>query len=490
MPVTTAYPSSRVARGVAIQSKHEVLGVAGTHFRPARIALFGQGNTDSTYITTKRQVFTPYEVGSIYGFGSPLHLMSQSLLPYVGSIPVTAYPLAQPGAGTASGGTITPSGSVTGAPETYQIIISNIKSDRIIIDSTDTVATMCTKITAAINAISNMPVIATDDTTSVGIDAKWKGTSGDNIVIADESPLNASITLTPVQPTGGAGVPDITAALAQIGNIWESHIVNALDYTDSDELDEYSVFGELRHGSEVHKPLQVFTGTGEATLATVIAVTNARTSDRTNVIIPVPGSDDLPFRIAAASVREIAILDNNNPAHDYCLRSLNELTPGLDSEQWDSSQRDSAVKAGCSTTEVRDGIVKLSDVVTCYHPTGEEPPGFRYVCDFAKRCTIINELALEFDSAKWAGVPLIPDNQVSRNPAAKHPKDATASLYRIIDTTALDAIIANPDFAKEASSSSIGLTNPKRLDVKLVAMLAGNTNVISIDFSSGFNYES
>ena len=142
------------------------------------------------------------------------------------------------------------------------------------------------------------------------------------------------------------------------------------------------------------------------------------------------------------------------------------------------------------TTEVRDGIVKLSDVVTCYHPTGEEPPGFRYVCDFAKRCTIINELALEFDSAKWAGVPLIPDNQVSRNPAAKHPKDATASLYRIIDTTALDAIIANPDFAKEASSSSIGLTNPKRLDVKLVAMLAGNTNVISIDFSSGFNYES
>lgn len=487
MPVTTAYPSSRVARGVAIKSTHEVLGAAGTRFLPQRLALFGQGNAASTYAATKKQVFTSYEVGSLYGFGSPLHLMSKSIFPYVGSIPVTVYPLDVTSA--AAGGTITPDGSVTGSPETYQVVINNIKSDRFIVSSTDTVATMCTAITAAINAISDMPVIATDDTTSVGIDAKWHGTSGNNLYIEIISPLNPSITLTPVQPTGGTGTPDITAALAQIGNIWETIIVNALDYTDSDELDEYSVFGETRQESETHKPLQVITGTNEATWATITAVTDARTADRTNVIIPSPGND-LPFRIAAAAAREIAMLANENPAHDYCLRSLSELTPGADSAQWTSAQRDAAVKAGCSTIEVRDGIVKLSDTVTCYHPTGEEPPGFRYVVDWAKRCTIINELDIEFNSSKWAGVPLIPDNQVSTNPAAKRPKDAVASLYRIIDVTSLDAILADPDFAKEASSASIGTTNPKRLDVKLVAMLAGNTNVISIDFASGFNYGS
>ena len=494
MPVTTAYPQSRVARGVAIKTTHENLGVSGTRYRPARIAILAQGNAANTYSTTKRRIYSADEVGSVEGYGSPAHLIAMALFPKysegVGDIPVTLYPLDQPASGGAqAAGTVTPSGTFTKTQEHY-FLINNIQSEKFYTTADSTVSSIVDDMVVAINAVLEMPVTASDGTTELDLEVNWEGTSGNNVHVEVVSPIDSELSVTIVQPASGAGTPDITAALAQIGSTWETHIINSLDYTDSTELDEYADFGEGRRDSEVHKQLCVFTGTAEATLATVTAVTDARKTDRTNVILTNPASYDLPFVIAGEIVREIARMDNENPAQDYCMLPCAGLTPGADGSQWISSQRDSAVKAGCSTVEVKDGVVYISDTVTCYHPTGEEPPGFRYVVDFAKRSTIVNELALTFDSNDWAGNPLVPDSQVTRNPATRKPKHATASLYGIIDRLALDAVIADPDFAKDNSSASIGLTNPKRLDVKMVAKLAGNTNVISIDFVSGFNYGS
>lgn len=487
MPVTTAFPSSRVGRGVAIQTLHSDLGTSTGQYRPARIAVFAQVNNGVTYSPTKRQVFSAYEAGTLYGFGSPIHLMIRSLLPAVAGIPVTVYPLAEP-AGSVATGDVTPSGSVTGSAEQYRFVCSNIKSDRFTVSDGDTVADICTNMTAAINSVSEMPVVAVDDTTKVTINFKSNGTIGNNAYLEVESPDGASIGFNFTQPVGGTGVADITTAIDQVGNVWESHVVNQQDYTDSDELDEYSAFGETRMSAQVHKPVVVITGTNEASFSTLTAVTDARKSDRTNVIFPNPASNDLPFVIAAEAAREISITDNAVPAHDYCLKKLVGLTPALDSAQWIDDTNDAAVKLGCSTIEVRDGVVRISDTVTCYHPTGEEPPGFRYVCDFAKRSTIVYLLSLAFDNEEWAGAPLVPDSQVTDEPTAKKPKHAVAIMHGIIDFCAKRGIISDPDFAKENSSASIGSSNPKRLDVKLVAKLGGNSNTISIDFWSGFYY--
>jgi phage tail sheath gpL-like len=499
MPVTTAYSSTRVARGVAIKGTHTKLGTIGTRYRPARIAVLAQGNADASYESTKRRIYNEYDVADVEGYGSPAHLIARSLFPEygggVGDIPVYMYPLeAQPTSGAQSAGSITPSIPVAiTKTQTHYVTVNNIQSLYFTTVIGDTVATIIDSMVAAINGVAHMPLTATDDTTVCTTEVKWEGLTGDNVYVAVESPIDSEVSFAVVQPTNGADIPDITAALAQVGNAWDTHIINAAcDYTGTGSettLDEYAAFGEGRRDSEVHKPCCVFTGCNEATLATVTAVTDARKTDRTNVILANPGSHDLPCVIAAEAVSQIAQMDNENPAHDYCLRPTN-LTPGLDSAIWTSAQRDTAVKAGCSTMEVRDGVVYLSDTVTCYHPTGEEPPGYRYVVDYAKRCVAINELDLEFGSSKWAGKPLIPDNQESNNPEARKPKHAVAALYRIIDNLSLDAIAADPDYCKENSGASIGTSNPKRLDVKLVMKLSGNTNVISIDYVTGFNYGS
>jgi phage tail sheath gpL-like len=191
-------------------------------------------------------------------------------------------------------------------------------------------------------------------------------------------------------------------------------------------------------------------------------------------------------QIAAAQVREIAKVADDNPPTDYGSRKVTTLLPGAASLQWDYATRDAAVKAGCSTIEVKNGIVCLSDIVTMYHPDGEIPPAYRYVVDIIKIMTIIFNIDLEFSQPEWDGAPLIPDGQPTVNPNARRPSSAKAALFRIIDGLALEAIISNPAVAKAATVASINATNPKRLDVSTTVQLSGNTNIISIDLNFGF----
>jgi hypothetical protein len=196
----------------------------------------------------------------------------------------------------------------------------------------------------------------------------------------------------------------------------------------------------------------------------------------------------LPLQIAAAQVREIAKVANNNPPTDYGSRLVRGLLPGADGVQWDYVQRDQAVKAGSSTVEIKNGLVNVSDVVTFYKPVGEEPPAYRYVVDIVKLSQVIYNLDLEFATPQWDGAPLIPDGQATVNPNARKPSSAVAAVCGILDSLALEAIISDPKTAKANTFASISSTNPKRLDLQTKVQLSGNTNIISVDLFFGFYF--
>jgi phage tail sheath gpL-like len=201
-----------------------------------------------------------------------------------------------------------------------------------------------------------------------------------------------------------------------------------------------------------------------------------------------PGSDDLPFVVAARQLARIAVIANNNPPHDYGSQDATGLTPGTDGEQWDYLARDEAVKKGSSTIEVKDGVVNISDVVTMYHPTGDTVPAYRYVVDIIKLQQVIFNLDLIFAVPEWDGAPLIPDDQPTVNRSAKKPKMAKAEVAGMIDSLALNAILSDPNTAKESIVAGINATNPKRLDLAVTVQLSGNTNIKSIDLNFGFFY--
>lgn len=321
--------------------------------------------------------------------------------------------------------------------------------------------------------------------TVMTLTSKWKGLSANGLavsVVGDDY----GTTFTVVQPTGGLNNPSVTAALAQMGNVWETLVINAQNISDTTTLDLINTHGEGRWGQLVRKPYVAFTGCTSAAVATATTVSTARRTDRINAQLVSPGSNDLPFVVAARQLARLAVVAANNPPTDYGSQRATGLTPGADGNQWDYPTRDQAVKAGSSTVEVKDGVVCLSDIVTFYRPTGEEPPAYRYVCDIVKLQNILFNTDIIFASPGWDGAPLIPDDQPTVNPLARKPKSAKAQVSAMIDSLALNAFISDPAAAKASITAVINSMNPKRLDVAFTVKLAGNANIIDVTLAFGF----
>ena len=316
---------------------------------------------------------------------------------------------------------------------------------------------------------------------------KWKGASANAAKIVIEGDAYG-VTFAIVQPTGGAGNPTLTAALTQFGNVWESLVLNALNISDTAALDEIQTIGEGRWGALTRKPFVCFTGNTAADVADATAVSSLRRTDRINAQLVSPGSYDLPFVVAARQLARIAALANNNPPCDYGSLRATGLTPGDDSVQWNALQRDQAVKLGSSTIEVKDGVVNVSDVVTFYRPTGEEPPGYRHVCDIVKLQNILFNLALRFENEKYDGAPMIPDSQPTVNPRAKKPRMIIAEANALVDNLGLHAIISDPAGTKKKTTCAIDSMNPKRWNLKLKPALSGNSNVKDVELAFGFYF--
>lgn len=493
MPVSTAVDLSAVARVVGIKTAFKNLRGGGVLFLPQRVAIVGQGNTAATYSTTKRQVTSALGVAQLYGFGSPVHLAALQLLPVngdgVGTIPVTVYPLEDAGTGVAATGDITPSGAATGAAS-FVVKVNNIVSGAFVVANGDAVADITAKITTAIAAELTLPMTAVDSTTKVDLTSKWKGASANDLYIevVATSEDNSGVTFAITQPTGGLVNPDVTAALGQVGDVWETMVLNCLDIADTATLDLYATFGEGRWGALVRKPLIVFTGNTATTVTSATTVPDARKTDRTNSQLVAPGSNDLPLAVAARQLARIVKVAQNNPPRDYGSQDATGLTPGADGDQWTYIDRDAAVKKGSSTIEVKDGVINIADTVTFYHPDGDPIPAYRYVCDIVKLQNIIFNLNLIFATDEWDGAPLIPDDQPTINPEAKQPKMAVAAANALIDSLGLNAIISDPKTAKANTVAQINEQNPKRLDIALTVQLSGNTNIISVDLAFGFYF--
>ncbi|MCP4566694.1 MAG: phage tail protein [FCB group bacterium] len=492
MPISTAVDPAQVSRVVGIETNFVNLNVGAVNYLPQRIAVVGQGSTASTYSLTKAQVFSPDAVGATYGYGSPLHLAVRQLLPVsgdgVGNIPVTVYPLEDNASGVVGTGDIEAT-VTTAAAATYWVKVNNVLSQAFNVAVGDVAGDVHDKIKVALDASVSLPILAGTVGSDVPVTSKWKGASAGDVVIEIVGPTDKGVTFAITQLASAAVNPnaaEINAALAQIGNVWETLVLNLLDVADTTALDTYAAFGEGRWGALVNKPLLVFSGDTNATVAAAIAVPDARKTDRVNCQLVSPGSNDLPFVSAARQLARIAVTAQKNPPRDYGSQIATGLTAGIDSVQWNGSQREAAVLGGSSTVQPADGVLKMSDTITFYHPSGEAVPPYRFVCDHVKLWQVLYNLDLIFNNPNWDGAPLVPDGQAHTNPDAKRPSTAVAAVAALIDSLGRAAIISDPETAKESIQAGISESNGKRLDISLVIQLAGNANIISITNNFGF----
>lgn len=322
--------------------------------------------------------------------------------------------------------------------------------------------------------------------TKLNAKANWKGLTGNDLLIEIIGDTSLGATFAITQPTGGLINPTVDSALTQVGNVWETMVLNQMGFDDTTTLDTFQTFGEGRWGQLVHAPLMVFTGNTKKVVSDAYAVSSARRTDRVNAYLTAPGSVNLPCVVAARQLARIAVIANENPAIDYVTEEATGLLPGTDGDQWDYTARDQAVKAGCSTSGARDGVVRVGDVVTFYHPQGEEPPAYRNVVTIVKLQNAIFNIRLKFATKEWAQAALIPDDQATVNPKARKPRSAVTAAYAVLDGLGLQAIISDPKTAKKKTTATIDSGNANRLNMTIPVQVSGNTKQKSIDLLFGF----
>lgn len=484
-----AIDQSFVARVLGINVEFRNFNLGQAQFLPQRLTVIGQGRTDATYDLDKFTVLSAGEVAEKYGYGSPLHLAIKQLFPDnndgIGGIPVTIIPLEDAGTGVAAAGAITAVGTATGQA-TGRIILGGVKANQFVIAKDDTADAIATKIKASIDAVLDVPcTTGTVLTGSFPITAKWAGESGNDISIQIELDEGSGVTLSSTAFVNGAVNPDVDPALLKIGDVWETFILNCLNYDDTDTLDKFSTYGEGRWVQTVKKPLVVANGCVD-NFATRTAITDVRKTDRVNFLVQATGSKELPFVVAARGLaKDIMPTANNKPATNY-IGVLTGLVAGADDEQESENTRNLAVLAGASTNIKTNGLTELSDTITMYHPDGQPNPAFRYVVDIVKLQNILFNVQLILEVQK--GKPLVPDTTVTADANAVQPKDIKTLLGNLADSLAggISAIIVEPKFTKENLTAGINSQNPKRLDSTFPVKLSGNVEVNSNDIFFGF----
>jgi phage tail sheath gpL-like len=492
MAVSTAFGPTRVARGVAIETDYIPTVGSTPKYRPVRIAVVGVGQQSKTFAFTPVDITRLSDVSDTFGYKCPLYQAVKMLKPPVGTgvgdIPITVFPVAIGASHAQAVGSIAVNGAtVTTSVQTYTIKAGDHEVD-VTLAVGDGNTAFITKFVAAAALVLDYPLIVTDGTTVATCTVGWEGSTGNDVDISVVSPDDAELTFTIVQPASGAGTIDIDDALEQFGDTWYSHVINC-EVSDTGNYNKYSVANEARWDAGVYKPFKVYHGTAETSVATAAAITDARKSDRTNSLKPVPGSLNFAWEIAARHVQAIAKVADVNAPRDYGSQMLTLLDDGAGS-QWSEADGEFqyAVSRGLSTTKIKNDVLRIADSVMMYHPDGEDPPAYRYDCDIEKICAMIYNIDLIFNNDDVDGSPLPPDDAVVTNPSARKPMSYKSKLFQLYDAMERDAIIADADFAKENTVVEISGSNPKRLDVLAVYQLAGNGNVFSITQNFSFYY--
>lgn len=482
--------SSWIARITGVSVEYVNYNIGQALSLPQKLAVIGQGNTLSTYAETPFLALSASQVGAAVGYGSPLHLAAMQLFPAngdgIGGIPVTIYPLVDDDAGVVGTGYIECTGTAT-EDATFKVEVGGISTGFITFSEDDTAATALGAIKTAINSVSEMPVIA--GTVAAGqlpLTSKWKGESANDITI-DITDLDiAGLTFSSVAFSGGAANPDVRDATDQIGERWETMVLNCMNYDDDTTLDYFATWNEGRWLADVKKPAIVATGT-VADFTDRTAVSDARKSDKTNFFIPSVSSLELPFVIAARGlVKDIITTANDHPAMNY-KGSLTGLDAGDDIDQEDGTVRNAAVLLGASTNKVTDGVAVLQDIVTFYHPDAEGLyPAYRYVCDIVKLQNIVYNV--DIIQVAYEGRPIVPDEDpVPIDEAlAIQPKNIKTSLKNLAESLSKKAIISDLDFTLEHIVVAIDSENPKRINTVFRVKLSGNVEVNDTTIKFGF----
>lgn len=359
--------------------------VRGLRGMPRRVLLIGHklaaGNAqDNTVVecTTETQAL------ALAGEGSMLIAMWRAAKANAGlGLPIDIISIPPSGSGTAASSTIVVSNSGPFVQYNGEVMLY-IEGVRISVgvNTSDTATSVATKLIAAINAVTGVSVTAaaTASPTEVKLNAKWVGPTGNDIDVRSthypDDVLPSGLTLTIPSMSGGAGNPDLSAAIAATRDYRATEI--AMPFTDSTNMLALETEQELRWGhNNMRDGQMVVAYRGNLTAITTWLGTRNSRQAHTIATIGDMTSPWVTAAMAAAAIETSATTDPAAPYTDIVLVGYKGPRRG---QHWNLDQQAALLLAGGSPMSInQDGTGALLRVVTNYtqNTSGADDPSTR-----------------------------------------------------------------------------------------------------------------
>jgi phage tail sheath gpL-like len=339
--------------------------------------LIGTMNTTGTALpNVPVPVPSQADARQLFGYGSMLDAMVESFTTNNFAQELWVVPIAEATAGQPATGTITVTTPATVAG-TLPIYVAG-RRVQVAVAAAEAVDATATAIAAAINADPSMPVTAVAATGTVTLTCKWKGVEGNDIDVrvayggalaAEMVPVGLKITLPATNKlTGGAGSPDLTTALDNLGD--EIYEYAASGFTDSTSLMalelEYG-FSDLGRWGWLRQLYGHVFAAKRGDITSLLTYGPTNNSGVLSVMAVEQESPTPEWSWAAAYAAKAARALLNDPARPLQTLPLDGCRPAPKHQRFDKAQCNSLAGVGLATQGVNDdGVPAILRESTTY----------------------------------------------------------------------------------------------------------------------------
>ncbi|HEI6787317.1 TPA: phage tail sheath subtilisin-like domain-containing protein [Yersinia enterocolitica] len=421
------------------------------------------------------------------GAGSMLHGQMAAYLANDIAGEIYILPLADTEAMVAATGkiTVTTQASATGVISLY---IAGIRV-QVAVVATDEVAAVATALTAAINTTISLPVTAAAVDAVITLTAKNKGAHGNTIDLrlnylgsagSETTPDSLVLAFTPM--AGGAGVPELDDALANLQDRTFDFIINP--YTDTASLNKIKDFlsdstGRWSYAEQLYgHSFAAQSGTyGQLTAAGELR------NDQHASLLGVNGSPTPSYIWSAAYVGAIAQSLRNDPGRPLQTLAISGvLAPPLAS-RFTLTERNNLLHSGISTvTTADDGTVQVENIITTYQKNkyGAEDDSYLQIETLFLLMFVTRFLRTQVTS-KFARMKLAADGtRFAPGSAIITPNVIRAELIAQYQTLEFNGYVQDAKGFAKGLIVEKSASNPNRVDVLWTGVLINQLRIFAV----------
>lgn len=424
-----------------------------------------------------------------YGRESMAAYILKNVFKTRGTIPVYVVPLGEDGAGVAATGTVAITGLATAAG-TLNLYLGGEKISVAVAvgDYPDDVGAA---IAAAVTANLDLPVDAVNVTGTVTFTCKWKGASGNqlkleaNMADTDETPTGLTVTVTTMGGVvPGANNPDVTTALAALGDTWYTDVV--CPFQDTDNLAALKVAGDERDDAAVNRPLGFFVGYTD-TSANYITLLSGLNCEWI-VTVPVHGSSTPAMRIAASVAGAWAKWQGATPGKPMKGQTLYGVLSNTGNDLT-LATRETVVAAGGSWTKNQeDGSVTTGDLVTTRITTdvGAETDDYLFALFIPNLQFKRYALETTFLASPFENAVVLDDGDGPGPTHGVRPSTVKAYAISLVDDWIARGLSTDRDTIVDNIIAEINSGNAGRIDLLIPDVMTAGLRIVAVKLEWAF----